>query len=118
MISPLINCAVLSPMAAQSLAWRKIRQASGEFMWYNWAINATQVEQPDELTKEMIAEVRMGRAFKNLPGRRRPSRQDYNNMINEKQLIWNHSFLMVAQILYSGRVQCAVGRRTLCQVMK
>ncbi len=48
-------------MAAQSLAWRKIRQASGEPMWYNWAINATQIEQPDELSKEMIAEVRVER---------------------------------------------------------
>ena len=41
----------------QALAWRKVRQAGQEPMWYNWAANVSQLEQPDEISEEMVAEV-------------------------------------------------------------
>ena len=39
------------------LCWRKVR-ANGQDVWYNWAINISQIEQPDEMPQYLIDEVR------------------------------------------------------------
>ena len=39
-----------------ALCWRKVR-AEGQEVWYNWAINITQHEQPDEMPQYLIDEV-------------------------------------------------------------
>ena len=44
------------PCLVQALAWRKVK-ASGTELWYNYLLNVTQVERPEELPDAMAAEV-------------------------------------------------------------
>lgn len=39
-----------------SLCWRKVRQADKTIFWYNWAMNATQLEAPDEMPQYLLEE--------------------------------------------------------------
>lgn len=41
-----------------SLCWRKIRQSNAAFatFWYNWAVNKTQVDAPDEMPQYLLEE--------------------------------------------------------------
>lgn len=39
-----------------ALCWRKVR-AQGQEVWYNWVINTTQQDQPDEMPQYLIDEV-------------------------------------------------------------
>eukprot|EP00798_Chlamydomonas_sp_ICE-L_P023285 gene23285-30521_t len=40
-----------------ALSWRKVKQEGDEPMWYNWALNTSQLEAPDELPDELLTEL-------------------------------------------------------------
>ena len=54
------DCAPFPSLHLQALSWRKVRK-DGEEVWFNWVINASQHEQPDEMPQYLLDEVWTGR---------------------------------------------------------